>query len=417
MKKNVWILNHYASSAFFNTAGRHYWFAKYLKKGGYDPVVFGCNMKGDAKGQYIETDSEWIVHTDEATGVPLVLVNSHPFKGNGLGRIRNMLGFYRHVQRAAKQYAKTHTRPDIILASSVHPLTLLAGIRLAKRYGVRCICEVRDLWPESIVAFNSRWSRDDFVIRLLYRGEKYLYKKADALVFTFEGGYDYIRDKGWDKAIPREKVYYINNGVDLEDYERYRKEYRLEDGDLDDPDSFKIIYTGSLRKANNIGAILDIAGCVKNERIRFLIWGGGNELEALRKRAEDERIANVRIKGRVDTVYIPGVVSRADLNYLHFQANDMDYRYGISPYKLFDYMAAGRPVLCDVPSRYNPMVQEDAGFEISGKTPQEFAEAIDRIAALPREELDGKARNAEKAAQKYDFRELTRKLTDVIERT
>ena len=55
----------------------------------------------------------------------------------------------------AKEYAKSNGKPDIILASSVHPFTLVAGIKIAKKFGVPCICEVRDLWPESIVAYGA----------------------------------------------------------------------------------------------------------------------------------------------------------------------------------------------------------------------------------------------------------------------
>ena len=36
----------------------------------------------------------------------------------------------------------------------VHPLTLVAGIKIGKKLKVPCICEIRDLWPESFIAHN-----------------------------------------------------------------------------------------------------------------------------------------------------------------------------------------------------------------------------------------------------------------------
>ena len=63
-----------------------------------------------------------------------------------------MLLFYKNLfqqQRNIKEYGK----PDVILASSVHPLTMVAGIK-SQKLGVPCICEIRDLWPEAIFAFN-----------------------------------------------------------------------------------------------------------------------------------------------------------------------------------------------------------------------------------------------------------------------
>ena len=85
------------------------------------------------------------------------------------------------AEKAAKEYAAEHGRPDVIFASSVHPLTLVAGLQLAKHFGVKCVCEVRDLWPESIVVYSNRFTKDNPLIKLLYRGEKWIYKKAESL--------------------------------------------------------------------------------------------------------------------------------------------------------------------------------------------------------------------------------------------
>ena len=148
----------------------------------------------------------------------------------------------------------------MIYASSVHPLTLVAGLQMAKHFGVPCVCEVRDLWPESIVAYSTRFTRDHPLIRLLYRGEKWIYQRADALIFTMEGGYDYITERGWERAIPRSKVHCINNGVDLEQFREHRARFRVEDVDLQDPALFKVVYIGSIRRVNQLGALLDAAG-------------------------------------------------------------------------------------------------------------------------------------------------------------
>ena len=77
-----------------------------------------------------------------------VFVRGRTYEGNGKQRVLNMVDFFRNVKRAARAYAKTWGKPDVIYASSVHPLTLVAGLQMAKHFGVPCVCEVRDLWPE-----------------------------------------------------------------------------------------------------------------------------------------------------------------------------------------------------------------------------------------------------------------------------
>ena len=187
MNTNIWILNHYASDMYFDHGGRHYNFAKNLRRAGYAPVIFGANSKHGKAERFFETDALWEEHIAEEIGTPFVFVRARTYTGNGKQRVLNMIDFYRNVKKAAKEYAAQHGRPDVIFASSVHPLTLVAGIQLAKQFGVKCVCEMRDLWPESIVVYSDRFTKDNPLIKLLYRGEKWIYKKADALVFTMEG--------------------------------------------------------------------------------------------------------------------------------------------------------------------------------------------------------------------------------------
>ena len=85
-----------------------------------------------------------------------------------------MFSFFLNLLLTAKKFAKAYGEPDVILASSVHPLTLVAGIKIAKRFGVPCICEVRDLWPETLVAYGAI-KETNLLAKMLYKGEKWIY--------------------------------------------------------------------------------------------------------------------------------------------------------------------------------------------------------------------------------------------------
>ena len=414
MKTNIWILNHYASGMYFDHGGRHYNFAKYLRRAGYAPVIFSANSKHGKAERFFETDALWEERIAEEIDTPFVFVRARTYTGNGKQRVLNMIDFYRNVKKAAKEYAAQHGRPDVIYASSVHPLTLVAGIQLAKQFGVRCVCEVRDLWPESIVAYSSRFTKDNPLIKLLYRGEKWIYKKADAVVFTMEGGYDYIVEQGWGKEIPCSKVHHINNGVDLELFDYNKEHFRVEDPELDDPKVFKVIYTGSIRRVNNLGLLLDAAKCVKDPRVKLLIWGDGDEREALERRVRDEKIANVEFKGRVEKKYVPSIVSRSDLNLVHWEQAPL-LKYGASYNKLFEYMAAGRPIFATVCPGYSIWGRYDCGRDTEDTRPEPLARELEKMAGLPPEELLRLGENAREGSRDYDFRVLTQELLNVIE--
>lgn len=380
--------------------------------------MFCCNAKHGKAERFYDTEDLWQEHVAEDIGVPFVFVQGRTYTGSGKQRVLNMVDFYRNVRKAAKEYAARNGAPDIIYASSVHPLTLVAGIQTARRFGVKCICEVRDLWPESIVAYSSRFTKDHPLMKFLYQGEKWIYKKANSLIFTMEGGGQYIADQGWDTAhggpIDLGKVHHINNGVDLAAFDENRTRFPVEDPDLDDSSAFKVVYAGSIRRVNNLGLLVDAAKAVTEPRIKFLIWGDGDELPALRQRLADEHIENVVFKGRVEKKYVPSIISRADLNVIHWEMSDL-LRYGESYNKLFEYLAAGKPIFSTVRSEYSIVKKYGCGADTEGFAPGDFAAGIQRLAALPAEDRRRMGENARNAAKEYDFQALTRKLINIIE--
>lgn len=414
MKKNIWIMNHYAGRMYFDMGGRHYSFAKYLKKEGYEPVIFCANSVHGKAECYYNTKSLWQEYFAEEIGVPFVYVKARTYTGNGKQRILNMIDFYRNVKRATKKYAACHEKPDIIYASSVHPLTLVAGIQLAKYFGVECICEIRDLWPETLVNYGAL-KRNSFIAKILYAGEKWIYKKADRLIFTMEGGNNYIHEQGWEKAVPDSKVFHLNNGVDLDTFRHNQKHFQIEDPDLENSEIIKVVYTGSIRRINNLGLILDAAKKLTNPQIKLLMWGDGDELPTLQQRVEKEQIKNISFKGHVKKEYIPSIISRADLNLIHWEASDL-LRFGVSYNKLFEYLAAARPIFSTVHPGYSIVERSHCGIDMEDFTPETLAMNLQQLSSRPQSELLQMGKNASAAAEKYDFQHLTKELILIMER-
>lgn len=400
--------------------GRHYWFSDFLHRKGYSPVVFACNIKHNpGTERFFNTEALWKEHIAEEIETPFIYVNARLYNGNGKQRILNMVDFYRNVKKAAKEYATLHGGPDIIYASSVHPLTLVAGIQLARYFDVKCICEVRDLWPEAIVAYSKRVTKNSIIGKILYSGEKWIYKKSDALIFTQEGGPDYIRGHKWDKEhggpIDMRKAYHINNGVDLAAFDKNLKKFWLDDEDLDNADMYKVIYAGAIRRINNLGLIVDAAKLISNPKIRFIIFGEGDELEMLKQRLVDEDINNVVFKGMVNKQFIPSIDARSDLNLVHWEMNPL-LRVGESYNKAFEYYAASKPVFYTVRPGYSIVEKYNCGRLTEGFTSKDIAEGIEKMAKLSESEKCEMSKNARKVAEIYDFKNLTQVLIQIIER-
>lgn len=417
MKKKVWIMNHYAADMYRDKAGRHYWFAKKLKERGYSPVVFCANTFHN-KAEQIDTKGKKIcVKKDD--GIPYVFVKTVPSMGNGLDRVRNMFGFYRHLFPAAKMYAKKYGKPDVIIASSVHPLTMVAGIQLARRMRIPCICEIRDLWPEAIFAFG-KVKENSLLGKILTTGEHWIYKNADALIFTKEGDHDYLIEQGWTTEqggnVDLKKCYYINNGVNIEAFEESIRSIKMKDEDLEKSDKFNVTYAGMLRPVNNVGQMLDAAKLLKDEPdIQFLIYGSGSQLEELKERVEREKITNVKMKGFVERKYIPYILSKSNVNILNYSQSQYNWSRGNSSNKLFEYLASGKPVISTVKMGYDIIERYQCGMSIEQCNARNLAKSIRNMKRMQEEEYERYCLNAKKAASNFDFNVLTEKLTEVIE--
>lgn len=415
MKKNLWIWNHYATNMYKDRAGRHYWFAENLVRNGYNPTIF-CASTNHFSDENIDTKGKKYI-TDLQDGISFVFVNTPNYKGNGKKRIYNMISFYRKLFPVAKEYAKLNGKPDVILASSVHPLTMVAGIKIAKKLNIPCICEIRDLWPEAIFMYG-RVKENGIIGRILTKGEHWIYKKANALVFTKEGDTDYIKEKKWDTEhggdIDLKKAYYINNGLSIEDFEKSIREKKLEDADLNS-NKFNVVYAGAIRPVNNVGNILDAASLLKNEKdIQFLIYGDGNERELLEKRVAEEGLHNVKMKGFVNKQFIPYILSKSSVNILNYSQTQYNWTRGNSSNKLFEYMASGKPVISTVKMGYSIIDKYKCGFELENCTPESLSNAILKIKNMSEEEYEEYGKRAKLGASDFDFKVLTNKLIEVI---
>jgi len=404
----IWLINHYAVPPKYYPLARQTYFAKYLMEMGHEVKIFAASSVHNSDMNLITDKAPWREETVD--GVSYVYVKCCDYQGNGLKRIYNMCEFAQKLPGVCKHFP----RPDAIVATSMPPMSCAAGIRLARKYGCVGVAEIADLWPESIVAYGMAGPRHPAVVALR-KLEKWIYTKSDAVVFTMEGAYDYIKEQGWEKDIPRSKVHFINNGVDLAPFDRDKEELRIPDADLDDPEIFTVVYAGSIRPANGVGLLLDAAKAVCNPKVKFLIWGDGDERPGLEQRVKDEKIGNVVFKGRVAKKYIPSIVSRAGVNVLNYEANIASiFRYGSSQNKLFEYFAGGHPVLANVRINYNLIDRYGAGISLDSPTPEAIAQAVEKLAGAPENVYQAYCENARRAARDYDFRKLTQKLLNVI---
>lgn len=409
---NIWIVNHYAIPPSMGGLVRHYYFSKYLQKKGHTVKIFTSSKIHNTDINMIRDKSLYKEEMED--GVEYTFVRSRDYKGNGLDRIFNMMDLPFKTWKTMKQFYKKQ-KPDVIYTSSPDLFVAYFALLFGRKHKIPVVVEVRDLWPESIVVYNKISCRNPIIL-LLYQLEKWIYKRADRIIFTMAGGADYIKEKRWGREIDLKKIYHVNNGVDMDEFEYNRTHFTLEDEFLEDDEHFNIVYAGSIRRANGLDKLVEVAEYIQNmgeTNVRFLIYGDGSDKAKLEQYCRDKAIKNTYFRGKVEKRYVPFILSKGKVNFMHGISTSI-MKYGCSPNKLFDYIASGKPIVSDLAAKYDLITEYDLGIMLNEPKTEKIAETFIHI-LKNYDELSVKTeKNARKAIEEYDYKALTDKLERIL---
>lgn len=412
MIKNIWLVNKYAMPPQYESRLRTIKFAHYLKEMGYNVTVFGSSVMHNMNLDLIEDNSMYIER--QYGDLNFIHIKSCKYKKNtGVKRVWSDIQFHYRLVRLAGKF----DRPDLVVATTF-PLISNPLLKYCQKHGIKYITEMLDWWPDDFVDFGIVSEKNPVMKFLFWRAKKN-YAVSDSTVISCKGCHQYFKDKKWDKdqggPVDLTKVFYINNGVDLGDFNKWKDEFTIDDEDLKS-DKKRIIYLGSVRYANNVGQFVKAAEQLKDRNdIQFLIYGDGEDREPLMKYCEEHQLLNVKFKDKwIDPKYVPFVLSQSYLNILNY-TNHFG-KYGISSSKMFQYMAAGKPIVCNVDIMYSDILEHNIGVCHDMKDEQDYAKAICSILDLPKEEYNAMCVRARNAAKEYDYPYLTKQMEEVIKK-
>ena len=407
--KKIWILNQYASPPEFEVRVRNNMMALYLTKMNYEVKIISASSIHNTNIDLIKDNEKFI--KKRYGQLNFIHIKTSQYVGNGLSRIKTMLEFPIKFCRLYKEFGEV---PDLIICD-LDAIFFPFAKYVSKKVGCPVFLEVRDLWPASIGVYKNI-SDKNILMKFLYHIEKKAYIQCDQLIFSMSGGYEYIKDKKWDKYIDKNKVHYINNGIDLATFHYNRENYIYSDIELENDTNFKVFYVGSIRLANGVKNIINIAEIIlkMNENISFYIFGDGDEKEELMNYCLENKISNVHFKGSIDKKFVPSALRFSDLNIIHFKNSKLK-KYGASLNKLFEYLASGKPILCDCVFHQDIINENQCGISIDNQNSTVLAEKVLELKNLDESKYKELCNNCLKTSEKYDYQILTEKLEKIIE--
>ncbi|UCD52833.1 MAG: glycosyltransferase family 4 protein [Phycisphaerales bacterium] len=401
--KAIWILNHYAGSRIHGMEYRHYYLARNFQRLGFAPVIVCASF------HHLMTRRPETRH-GEVDGIPYVWVKTCRYEGNGLGRVLNMTQF--SLKLACKRL-QALPKPDVVIASSPHPFVAVNGARLAQRYRAKFIFEVRDLWPLTLLEVGGHSPRHPF-IRAMVWAERTGYERCDRTVSLLGGAKDYMIAHGLDQR----KFVHIPNGFDAEartDVESLPEQHRDVIAELKGVGKRIVLYSGSHGQINALDNVIEAAGRVGDALpTHWLLVGQGPEKERLQQRAGEAGLRNVTFLPPVTRPQMFALTGAVDVGYVGLQKRDL-FKYGVSPNKLFEYMAAKLPVIFAIDTADDEVAQARAGFSIPAEDPDALAETLRQIAALSPEQLrEMGARGRKHVEDTHSYDVLAQRYTELF---
>ena len=231
------------------------------------------------------------------------------------------------------------------------------------------LLEIRDLWPE--FAIDIGVLKNPWLIRLSRWLERFLYARANHILVNSPAYKEYLIKKG----VAEEKITLIPNGVDPGMFDPDARGEQVRQA-LGLNGHFVITYAGALGLANDIETILGAADRLRNEpRIHFLLVGDGKERVNLESLADKLRLPNITFMGSRPKSEMREILAASDACVATLK--DIPMFRTTYPNKVFDYMAAGRPIVLAIDGVIREVVEAaQAGVCVSPGDPQAIAEAV-----------------------------------------
>jgi glycosyltransferase involved in cell wall biosynthesis len=389
------------------TGTRSYEFGRHLTGRGHEVTMI---TSGLANAEFPVADGA-LYREYDVDGIRVLSIAggyNDPHLGTAMNGWQRLHKFHEFA-RAAARTGKAQAAPDVVFATHT-PLTVgLAGAALGRHFDVPFVFEVRDLWPEALV--NVGVLTNPAAVWWLRRMARKIYRQADRIVALSPG----MRDGIVRYGIPAAKVATIPNACDLDlfrpDLDGGAARARLGLGGR-----FAAIYFGAMGAANGLDYVVEAARVLAErgrEDIVLVLHGGGGKRQELEDLVRRYGLGNVVFSPLVpDKAEVARIVAGCDACLTIYRATS---EHSWSPNKMFDALAAGRPVLINVPGWLGETIERNrCGRYVDPERPAALADALDELAQDPalRRAMGANARAL--AERQFDRHVLAARLEEVL---
>jgi glycosyltransferase involved in cell wall biosynthesis len=388
-------------------ANRTFEFSREWARLGHDVTVLTA-FAHHPRGVKAPEDRWRITRRDRVDDIDVVRTWVYATANKGI--VRRMLSYASFMTSATLIGRWRVPRPDVVVATSPQLLCACAGYTIARSLKAPFVFEVRDLWPESILAVEAM--RRNFIVNGLRRVARFLYRRSDRIVTAGEG---YRRMIHQLYGVGMDRMDVVTNGIDTDMFEpgKRNNEIRAEYGW---GDRFVVLYMGTHGMAHALHRVLEAARELAGNRdILFAFVGEGAEKDDLKQLASDWNLPNVQFIDQQPKSRVPGFYAACDLGLVTLR--DTPLFQEVLPSKIFEYMGMEKPLLISVGGEARKTVEAaDAGEFVPPENVPALVEAITRLSQQPDKLKQMGLNGRNHVIDHFDRRELAVDYLDILSR-
>jgi colanic acid biosynthesis glycosyl transferase WcaI len=309
---------------------------------------------------------------ESVAGIPVTRVPTYIAENKGT--FKRMLSYFSFMLTVLWYAHTNRRRPDVIVASSPQFFSGLAGYLLSRWRRVPFVLEIRDLWPEAIVAVGA--IKRNWMIRFLEQVERHLYRHSTHIVTVTDSFKRIIASKGIDEN----KITVLKNGADIENFARdldpeklaeVRRRYDLEG-------KFVASYIGTLGMAHRADILLETASRCSNSGIIFMVVGAGAERDRLARRQTELQLDNFRLVEKQPREMVPYFLQVSNVSVVHLK--DAPLFRTVLPSKIFESMLMRKPIALGIRGEASETIEAaGAGICFAPEDADGLLETIKRL--------------------------------------
>lgn len=388
-------------------AARVYELAKEWVRRGHEVTVLTA-FAHHPTGEKAARDRAVLTRRETVDGIRVL--RTYVYAAPNQGTARRMLSYASFALSALVIGRLRLPRPDVLIATSPQLLCGLAGYGLARAFRVPFVFEVRDLWPESILAVDAM--ADGPFIRTLKGVARFLYHHCEQVVTVGEG---YAREIADLYGVARERISVIPNGIDTALFTPLPRANAVRQ-QCGWGDRFVVMYVGTHGMAHGLHHVLEAAKLLRGEPDKLFVFvGEGAEKANLRRQAKAWGLANVQFIDQQPRGQIPMFYAACDLGLVTLRKAPL-WR-GVLPSKLFEYLGMERPVLIAVDGEARKIVETAAAGEY---VPPDDAQALAQVTRRLSQDRTRLAamgqRGRQYVIQHYDRQVLAAEYLEILDR-